>query len=247
MKKPKTPKISVCIPAHNAELWLAQAIQSIIGQSFEDWEIVCVDDSSTDTTAKIIEFYAKELGNKFKGVNQLSTAEEPAGIAFTRNMANVLATGEIICVQDADDMSHKDRLKNTWGFFKRHKAVDLIYGHCQYIDALNRPYHMIHAEPFDFERLKVENWIHHPTVAYRRKAVLDVPYRADCKVIDDWFLYYDFYKAGKKIAPLPEVLAFYRSLPSGVSRNPEKEKLITEMKEKFLAEANNESVGAVGL
>lgn len=236
--KSKTPKISVCIPAYNAELWLAETIQSIIDQTFTDWEIVIVDDGSTDSTDKIIDHFEGILGDKLIR----ATNCQNQGIALTRNTANGMAAGEIICVQDGDDISQKDRLANTWKFFQRHKDVDLTYGTCQYIDMLGRPFKEVPAEDFDFERLKKENWIQHPTVAYRRQAILDVPYRPDCRVIDDWFMYYDMHKAGKKISPMTDTLAFYRVLKSSVSRSPEKAEEIIKMKTKFLEEANADSL-----
>lgn len=231
----KNPKISVCIPVHNAELWLAESIQSIIDQTFTDWQIILYDDASTDTTLKVMKFFSEKYPDKIKyWVNH----SESKGIASARNFCNEKAQGEIICVQDADDISHKERLQKTWDFFKRHKKVDLTYGTCQYIDVLGRPFHEVKADPFDFERLKVENWIQHPTVAYRREAVLEVPYRKECKVIDDWFLYYDFHKAGKKIMPMEDTLAFYRVLKTSVSRSPEKAQETEAMKQKFREEAN---------
>lgn len=235
------PKISVCIPVHNAELWLAESIQSIIDQTFQDWEIVLIDDGSTDSTIRIKDHYKNMLGEKFKCETYYVRGESNLGIAQARNKAIARASGEIICVQDADDISQKERLQKTWDFFKRHKQVDLTYGTCQYIDMLGRPFHEVKSEPFDFERLKKENWIQHPTVAYRREAVLEVPYRPECKVIDDWFLYYDFHKAGKKIMPMDDTLAFYRVLKSSVSRSPEKAKEIADMKAKFIEEANGNS------
>jgi len=230
----KKPKISVCIPAHNAELWISESIDSIINQTFTEWEIIVCNDASTDSTELILKHYANLLGDKFKYFSSL----ENKGIAKCRNFCNMQAEGEIICVQDADDISPKDRLDKTFKFFKRHDTVDLSYGDCQYIDHTGRPFHQVNADPFEFDRLKLENWIQHPTVAYRKEAVMKVPYRKECRVIDDWFLYYDFHKAGLKIAPMNEVLSFYRVLKTSVSRSPEKAKEIADMKAKFLEEAS---------
>lgn len=236
----KKPKISVCIPVHNAELWLAESIQSIIDQTFTDWEIVIVDDGSTDSSHKIMTFF------KMKYYDKIKEAYLPnQGIAKTRNHAIDMASGEIICVQDADDISQKDRLEKTWKFFQRHKDVDLTYGTAQYIDVLGRPFKEVKSEPFDFESIKQHNYIQHPTVAYRRNAILETPYRADCKVLDDWFLYYDFHKSGKKIAPMTDTLAFYRVLRSSVSHSADKALEVETMRKKFLEEAN-ENLSPVG-
>lgn len=246
----KKPKISVAIPVHNAELWLAESIQSIIDQTFTDWEICIFDDGSKDSSRKVINHYMKLLGEKMvvhtAAPNGNHYVGQPYGIGSARTFCNQIASGEIICVQDADDISHKERLEKTWKFFQRHKNVDLTYGTCQYIDFLGRPFGEVKSEEFDFEVLRKENYIQHPTVAYRREAVLEVPYRKECKVIDDWFLYLDFHKAGKKIAPMTDTLAFYRVLKTSVSRSPEKANEIAEMKKKFLEEANADSVSVGG-
>lgn len=272
MKSSKKPRISVCIPVHNAELWLAESIKSIIDQTFTDWEIICIDDYSTDSSRIIIDHYLKvfkekgiwerfkyhrneDLNNhKKEGKKLVGDFSEKleklhtgniGGIADTRNHAAAYAEGEIICVQDADDISHKERLEKVWAYFKRHKKIDLVFGSCQYIDALGKPFHQVNAEPFLIERLCKENWIQHPTVAYRKKAFEEVGgYRSDCKVLDDWFLYYDFWKHGKVLDGMNDVLAFYRVLPTSVSRSEEKAAEIKMMKEKFLKEAN-ENTGSL--
>lgn len=239
MKSSKKPKVSVCMPVHNAELWLAESIKSIVDQTFTDWEIVVVDDGSSDTSQMIVKHYASILDeSKFK----YHYNNTNLGIARTRNKAVELSSGEIICVQDADDISQKERLEKVWAYFKRHQKIDLVFGSCQYIDMLGRPFHQVNAEPFLIERLRKENWIQHPTVAYRKKAFKDVGgYRSECKVIDDWFLYYDFWKHGKVLDGMNDVLAFYRVLPSGVSRSEEKASEIKSMKEQFLKEANEDT------
>jgi len=222
------PKISVCIPVHNAELWLAESIESIESQTFQDWQIVIVDDYSEDASQAIIQHFKEKLGNKL--VCTMNSENE--GIAFTRNKANALAKGEIIVVQDADDYSHPQRLEKTWKFFKRHKSVDLVYGSYQTMDVFGKPMTQYDAEPFNKERLLEHNYIAHPTVAYRSG---NIRYRSLCRVLDDWFLYMDYIKAGKKIAHMDDVLSFYRILPTSVSHSKTKE--TEEMRAKFLKEA----------
>ena len=228
----KHPKISVCIPVHNGELFLAEAIESIVDQTFEDWEIIICDDGSTDSTKQILAHYAAKLADKIDGVIHT----EQRGIARARNAANRMARGEIICVQDADDVSQKDRLKNVWKYFQRHKQVDIMYGSFQYISNVGRPLAQEPVVPFDKDRIKKHNFIAHPTVSYRKKSL--IPYREDCKVLDDWFLYLDMVLAGKKFGWVDDVLAFYRVLPTSVSRSEEKRQEVAEMRERFLSETS---------
>jgi glycosyltransferase involved in cell wall biosynthesis len=205
-------------------------VESIKAQTFTDWEIVVVDDGSTDTTEMVLQHYKRELGEQFSyeksGMN--------LGIARTRNRANQIASGKVICVQDADDLSQKDRLKKTWKYFERHKDVDLIYGAYQYIDLFGKPGEREDAKPFVFEDWSNHNYIAHPTVAYRKELTLKVPYRDDCRVLDDLFLYMDVHKAGLKIAHLEDTLAFYRIRAASVSQSKVRE--IEEFREKFRRE-----------
>lgn len=231
------PKISVCLPIHNSESWLAEAIESIIDQTFKDWEIVTFNDGSTDTTAQVIAHYRRTLGDRWGWEGSSSIGSQ--GIAKARNWCNDHAKGEIIVVQDSDDISHKDRLKKTWNYFKRHKDIDLVYGSYQYMDVFGKPFDDVKAKPFDFEEWKENNYIPHPTVAYRKKGML--PYRKECKVLDDLFLYLDYHKAGKKIGNMDDILAFYRIRNSSVSNSKEKE--IEEMRKVFRAEADSWSLG----
>lgn len=228
------PKISICIPVYNSEIWFAQAIDSIESQTFTDWEILVYDDGSTDNIELLYAHYKKKLGDKFK----LFYGEKNQGIAHARNYLVTYARGDVICVQDADDMSQKDRLKRTWDYFKRHKKIDLIYGGYQIVDAIDRPTRELPGKPFDFEEMKRHNYIAHGTVAYRKKSFNKIKYREECEVIDDWFLYYDFVKAGMNIGWIEEVVCFHRELDTGVSLAPEKREKIIQMKEKFLKEAN---------
>jgi glycosyltransferase involved in cell wall biosynthesis len=228
------PKISVCVPAHNSEIWFAQAIESIEAQTFKDWEILVYDDASEDGIEILYDHFREKHGKKF----QVFYGEKNMGIAHARNYLASFAEGEIICVQDADDMSQKDRLKTVWDYFRRKKGVDLVYGGFQIIDCLDKPTRELLGKPFDFKELCKHNYIAHGSVAYRKKSFDKVKYREECSVIDDWFLYYDFVKAGMKIGWVEDVLCFHRELKTGVSLSPAKREKIIAMKEKFLKEAN---------
>lgn len=224
------PKISVCIPVHNSQCWIAEALDSIEKQTFKDWEIVCVDDGSTDNSHRILDYFQGRLKDRMKIIR--STKNH--GIAWARNKAKENARGEIICIQDSDDISQKDRLKNTLAFFKRHKSVDFVYGGFQYIDVFSKPLGNGESKPFLFDEWKKNNYICNPTVAYRRN--IGVNYREECRVLDDLFFILDCYKSGKKFANLEDVLSFYRIHPSSVSRSEEKQKMVQEMRNKFSEE-----------
>lgn len=228
------PKISVCIPINNAEIWFAQCIESIEQQTFKDWEILVYDDASTDGIDILFAHFEQKLGKKFRVFH----GEKSRGIAFARNYLVSMAEGDIICVQDADDMSQKDRLSLVSDYFRRKKNVDLVYGGFQIIDPCDKPIAEQPGEPFDYKRMLEHNYICHGSVAYRKSSFNKIKYRMECEVIDDWFLYYDFVKAGMKIGFLPDVLCFHRELMTGVSLSPAKREKIIKFKKKFLEETS---------
>jgi glycosyltransferase EpsE len=233
----RVPKISVCLPVQNSELWVSEAIESIIDQSFEDWEIVVTDDGSTDATKEVLAYYAETLANKINGNIHI----EKEGIGKSRNDAIKMAKGEIIVIQDSDDLSHKDRLRKTWNYFKKHKDIDIAYGSFQYIDHFGKPSREEPAKEFNEEELRKHNYIAHPTVAFRKN--IGVSYRDDCMVLDDWFFYLDCMNAGKKFGVIKDVLSFYRVLETSVSRSGEKNKIVEQARERFLNESNTSRMG----
>jgi len=227
------PKISVCIPVRNGELYLTDAIETIKDQTFKDWEIVICDDLSTDSTERLLKYYKKNLSGKIT----IFRNKENLGIGASRNKCVSVSKGSIICVQDADDVSHKERLAKTWKYFQRHKSIDIVYGSYEIINPFGKPIERIYAYPFDVEVLKTRNFIPHPTIAYRKDSFLSVGgYRDSFKVLDDYALYLDFYRAGMKFGVIEDVLAFYRVSANGVSRSKEKEEMVKEFRQKLAEE-----------
>jgi len=100
-------KVSVIIPVYNCDAYLAEAIDSVIKQTFEDWEIIVIDDCSDDASFQVAIGYEKKLG-KEKFI--LKSNDENKGVAFSRNSALKVAGGEYIAFLDADDYWHENKL-----------------------------------------------------------------------------------------------------------------------------------------
>lgn len=92
------PELSVVIPVYNAEKYLTKALDSVINQTFKDFEVLCVNDKSTDNSLKILEEFAKN-DNRIKVINN----EKNIGAALSRNVGIDNAKGEYIYFLDADD------------------------------------------------------------------------------------------------------------------------------------------------
>jgi glycosyltransferase involved in cell wall biosynthesis len=118
-----SPKISVLMPAYNAEKYIGEAIESILSQTLTDFEFIIIDDCSIDRTWKIIQDYT----SKDRRIIALKN-EKNLGIAGNRNKLVGLARGEYIVWQDADDISMNYRIEHQYDYMKNHKDVGICGG-----------------------------------------------------------------------------------------------------------------------
>ena len=94
------PRISVIIPVYNTEAYLKRCLDSLLGQSFPDWEAVCVDDGSTDASPAILDGYASR-DRRFRVIHK-----QNEGASAARNTALTLVRGEYTLLMDSDDFLH---------------------------------------------------------------------------------------------------------------------------------------------
>lgn len=128
-KKKNNVRVSVIIPAYNAQEYIADAIESILTQTFEDIEIIIVDDASTDETARVALGYAAKDDRI-----RLYTNKVNLGIGANRTKGIKLAFGEYICWQDADDVSLPDRIDQQVKYLDTHLRVGIVGGFIQFFD-----------------------------------------------------------------------------------------------------------------
>lgn len=202
-------KISFCVPTYNKEHYLAEAIESVLSQTYKDCEVIIYDDRSKDSTEYLCKFYTKEYKNIHYYRNDFNV-----GVGMTRNMAWDKATGDVICVMDADDLSPEWRAEITVEFFKKNKDISILYGSCGLIDGRGYHKNTINAQDFAVHRLKKENYILHPTVAYRRDIK---PRYRPVRYIDDWYFYLDCVLENLKFGKVDDIMGFYRPLIDGLT------------------------------
>lgn len=126
----ENPLISVVMPAYNSEKYISEAIESILNQSFKDFEFIIIDDGSTDRTWEIIQSFANNDGRIIALRN-----EENINVARTRNKGILMARGKYIATMDADDISYPYRLLDQYDFItKNEKNIDICIGNIDIID-----------------------------------------------------------------------------------------------------------------
>ena len=113
------PKISVVMPVYNGERFLEQAIDSLLAQSFQDWELIVVDDGSTDRTSQILERYTDPRFKLFRQSNR--------GEAGARNTGLKHMTGEYMAFLDADDVYLPNALQDLSSYLDDHPALDVVF------------------------------------------------------------------------------------------------------------------------
>ena len=122
------PYVSVIIPAYNAGTTIAQTISSVLMQSFKDFEIIVVNDGSSDNTASIVEGLSKN-DSRVKFISQSNR-----GVAVARNCAISAARGEFIAPIDADDLWHSTYLEKQIRNIRKDSDAALVYSWSRYID-----------------------------------------------------------------------------------------------------------------
>ncbi len=120
------PRVSVIIPFHNSESFLQEAIDSVIAQTFSDWELLLVDDGSTDLGTDIGRRAAAHAPDRICML--VHPGRENRGAAASRNLALRHARGELIACLDADDVWLPHKLARQVAALDRHPEVGLIYG-----------------------------------------------------------------------------------------------------------------------
>lgn len=111
------PKISVLIPSYNSEKYIEDCLQSILKQSLRPYEIIVVDDGSSDQTVQVLLAY--------KEVKVI--CQEKKGVSFARNTALAESIGEFIAFQDADDLWFVDKLKLQFEFLSNNPDIGLVF------------------------------------------------------------------------------------------------------------------------
>ncbi len=172
------PRLSVLMPVYNAEKFLSEAIESILNQSFEDFEFIIIDDCSTDSSSKIIHSYNDGRIRYFRN-------EQNMGITPTLNRGIKLANCELIARMDADDISHPTRFVRQLDFIDKNPD-GVLYSCATNVITEDKKliYYDNHDPRYYYYNQIFYSWIYHPTVIFRKWAVEEVgmyttPYTED--------------------------------------------------------------------
>ena len=177
------PLLSVVMPVYNREKFVGTAIESILGQTFVDFEFIIVDDGSTDHSVDIIQSYRDPR-------IRLIQLPRNQGVSQARNTGNVAAQGDYIAVMDSDDFSLPSRFEKQLAFLSQHPDIGICGSslHIHGIGAAGPPYRwMVDANPaFCRASLACDIAFGHPTWMVRRALYDDFQYQSQLEPAADY-------------------------------------------------------------
>jgi glycosyltransferase involved in cell wall biosynthesis len=210
--------VSVVMPAYNAGAFLAQAIESVLAQTWRDFELIIVNDGSTDNTLEIAEGYAAQDA-------RVKVYTQPnAGTASALNRGIDLAPGEWVFLMHADDRMRPNRLERQLAFIAEHPELSVASSLIRHIDSRNRVIGKDNSKLTTYtavDKLVAANELigfNHPAVALRKSSVLAVGgYRQRFWPAEDIDLWNRLVEKGYKVLVQPEFLLDYRMHGSSAS------------------------------
>ena len=214
----KAGLVSIITPCYNGEKYIRETIDSVIAQTYPDWEMIIVDDGSKDNSAAIVREYA----DKDPRIQLIQQAN--AGSAAARNNGIRRAEGQYIALLDADDLWHPDFLKKQIEFMKRKDAV-CVYCSYRRIDEnsreILRPTYA--KEVITTKDMKVMNQIGCLSGLYDSSRHGKIYLKESLKSIrDDYAYWYDIVALEDRAFGNKEILADYRVLSSSTTGNKKK-------------------------
>lgn len=233
------PRISIVMPYRNAAATLPEALASVQAQTFADWELLAVDDHSTDGSAAIVAQAAADDPR----IRRLRNLHSP-GVVGASATAGEAATAGWLARMDSDDISHPARLERQWAMACREPGCDVIgcgveilnplgdgmSRHVEWVNSRRTPGEISHAR-------FIENPLVHPSALMRKAAVDAAGGYREVPWAEDHDLWLRLFEAGATFAKVPETLLKWRDSPGRLTRSDARygEKPRQRMRAHFLA------------
>lgn len=182
------PKVTVFIPAYNRERYLCVAVNSILAQTFTDFELLLIDDGSTDRTLELMQRYAA-IDQRVR----VLANEANLGIPRTRNRGLELARGEYLALLDSDDYAYPGRLAAQVRFLDRHPDHVQVGTWGSFMDSTGKLRRRLRRQPVDPEETRAELLfrcaLSNRSILARTKALQAYRYREDFPSCEDYELH----------------------------------------------------------
>ncbi|RTE67155.1 glycosyltransferase [Amphritea opalescens] len=214
------PLVSVIIPVYNGATYIAEAVESILNQTYDNFEIIIVDDASSDNSLRIVNNYES---NKIK----IITNDYNVGVAASRNRGIKAAKGKYVAFMDSDDVSAINRLLIQVCFLESHPEFGLVSSHfVTFEDELETGKRSMKKLPVDSyyiaAALLFQSVICCPSAMMRVDILKEhnLFFNESFKVCEDWDLWYRMSQV-TKISNVDEVLLYYRKHGGSLTKKRE--------------------------
>lgn len=211
---PKTPHVSVIIPCYNQAHYLGEAVRSVLGQTCQDFEIIVVDDGSTDNTPQVVASFGKFVRYVY---------QTNAGLSAARNTGICATTSEYVGFLDADDLWLPDFLRTLVSILNRDQRFEAIYSGSQFVDVdgnLLPQKIMRTVSPDGLHDALIDGEFFPPCTVLARRSVFDKVglFDVSLNASEDWDMWL---RISEKFlfASEPRVLALYRMHGNNMSRD----------------------------
>ena len=205
----KEELVSIIMPAYNCEKYVAEAINSILAQTYRNWELLVLDDGSKDNTLRLI----KEFSQKDSRIKALSNGKN-MGVSATRNRGIEIASGEWIAFLDSDDVWKPEKLEKQFEIVVK-EAAEFLFTGSSYINEEGEYYKGIFEVPekITYKKLRNQNVISCSSVLVRKKYFEHIKMEKD-EMHEDYAVWLRILKLGVTAYGVNEPLLIYR-----ISRN----------------------------
>lgn len=224
-------KISIIIPAYNADKYIAKTLDSALSQTYKNYEIIVVDDNSTDKTYQILNEYSKK-----HDCLKIFKNEQNQRVAKTRNIAIEKAQGQLIAFLDADDIWMPNKLEKQIEFMN-HNNSKFCFSSIEFVDdrgeKINKTFHV----PFKVNRKQLfkQNVITTSSVLVDAELIKKYPMHND-ELHEDYICWLEILKDMDFAYGQDEVLVQYRLTDNSKSRNKFKSMRMTYKTYRFVGE-----------
>lgn len=199
------PLLSVILPVFNGEKYLDEAIVSMLHQTFQDFELLIINDGSYDNSEQIINSFSDQRIRYLKN-------DSNKGLVYSLNKGLEHAKGKFIARMDADDISYPERLENQYHFLLSNPDIAVIDGQQAFIDENGNPTGLYNSEITGCDTIKQkmpwQNCMGHPSVMMRAEVIKAYLYRQ--AVYEDYDLWLRMLNDGLKLERTTEPLLWYR-------------------------------------
>ena len=223
-------KIAILLPVYNAEEFLRECLDSMIAQTYTEWELFACNDGSTDSSLQILNEYAAED-------RRITILDNPENMGVVKTLNRLLKVVpedvDFIARMDADDIALPDRLEKQIHYMQKNPHIDIVGGQLEIIDEKNNTlgYRRYATDPITISKNSIcANPLAHPTVFFRKELINVLKEYRNIPGCEDYDLWLRAIQNGAKPANLPDVILRYRISAGQIKQRDMKKSLYSTIK-----------------